>query len=326
MFSSLVVLASVLAVVSAGLYTHDESHQKYVWDSFKKDFGRRYDTMEEEMSRFGNFITNLKIADARNEKEKLAGGSAVHGITKFSDMSQEEFKLQFLKSDKSMKLGGEVFEVKEPPKANAGLVDWSGIFTTPIKNQGYCGSCWAFSAAEQIESDAIRTLGVSYLLSPEQITQCDRTSFGCGGGWTEHAYNYVNRAGGITTEAIYPYTSSDGTTGTCHDNSAQAVITVSGYSTISGESQMASYVQNTGPISVCLDANNFNSYTGGVMAACGQQVDHCVQAVGVDVGNYWVVRNSWGEGWGEGGRIRLAYGSNTCNIAYDPTFVTVGRK
>jgi C1A family cysteine protease len=116
---------------------------------------------------------------------------------------------------------------------SSGLVDWSGKLTTPVKDQGYCGSCWAFSATEQIESDAIRTLGVTYLLSPEQITQCDKTSSGCNGGWSENAYNYVKSAGGLETEANYPYTSYNGKTGTCSAVSSKFVVTVTGYKTLS---------------------------------------------------------------------------------------------
>ena len=100
---------------------------------------------------------------------------------------------------------------------------------------------------------------------------------------------------------------------------------VTGYSTIKGESSMASYMQSTGPLSVCLDASNWNSYTGGILSVCGKSVDHCVQAVGVNAatGGYWKVRNSWGTTWGESGFIRLAYGANTCDITSDPTWVAV---
>jgi C1A family cysteine protease len=200
-----------------------------------------------------------------------------------------------------------------------------GKYTTPVKNQGSCGSCWAFSATEQIESDAMRKLGVSYVLSPQQITSCDTTSQGCNGGWTEHAFNYVKRAGGIERESAYPYT---GTTGTCKASSSQFVIAVSGYSTVSGESNMASYTQSNGPLSVCVDASTWNTYRGGIMSSCGKSVNHCVQAVGVDArsGGYWKVRNSWGVSWGESGHIRLAYGANTCAITNDPTYVSVSKK
>jgi len=207
--------------------------------------------------------------------------------------------------------------------ANAG-----GQCVGAVRSQLNCGSCWAFSASEQIESDSMRTLKTSYTLSPEQIVQCDTTSYGCSGGWTEHAYNYVKKAGGIETESAYPYSSYYGTTGTCKVDSTKFVIAVTGYYTVSGESNMASYVQTTGPLSVCLDASSWNSYTGGIMTSCGKQVDHCVQAVGVlaQSGGYWKVRNSWGTSWGESGFIRLAYGQNTCAITNDPTYVTVTKK
>jgi len=274
-------------------------------------------------------VENLKVVDARNAAELKAGGNAVHGITKFSDLSQVEFETRYLLADPTMKTKeGRVYAEKmAAPVSTMGAVNWAGIYTTPVKDQGYCGSCWAFSATEQIESEMMRLKGVTQLLSAEQITQCDKTSFGCGGGWTEHAYNYVVRAKGMSTEADYPYSSYQGATGTCSDDAHAKVSTsaISGYVTVNGEDQMASYMQSTGPLSVCLDANTFNSYKGGILTTCGNQVDHCVQAVGVDLSAstpYWIVRNSWGTTWGEAGYIRIAYGKNLCAIASDPTYVT----
>jgi len=327
MIYQVAVLASILAVASARLYTEQSSHQKYLWENFKTEHGKSYETMEEEIKRFNFFLENLKVADLRNEAEAKNGGSAIHGITKFFDLSQSEFESIYLKADVSMKSNNaEVTEITTAPTTT--LVDWTGVYTTPVKNQGYCGSCWAFSAAEQIESDSMRTLKTSYILSPEQIVQCDKTSAGCNGGWTEHAYNYVTKAGGIETESDYPYTSYTGKTGTCSYTQSKSVIKVSGYKTISGESSMASYVQATGPLSVCVDASSWNSYTGGILSTCGKNVDHCVQAVGVypaSSGGYWKVRNSWGTSWGESGYIRLAYGKNTCDITNDPTYVSVSK-
>jgi len=278
--------------------------------------------MDLEARRFNIFLENLKIADQRNAEEN---GSAIHGITKFSDLTQAEFESSFLTSDPAMK--GEAATVdssNNTPDTTMGLVDWSGKLTTPVKDQGYCGSCWAFSATEQIESDSMRTLGTSYILSPEQITQCDTRSSGCNGGWTERAYDYVKSAGGIETNSDYPYTSYQGVTGSCHSDKTKFKIGVTGYTTIRGESNMASYVQKTGPLSVCVDASKWNSYKGGIVTSCGTRVDHCVQAVGVDASSsgYWKVRNSWGTGWGESGYIRLAYGKNMCAITNDPTWVT----
>lgn len=321
------VLAFLLSagVVSADLFVSHPDHQKFLFEEFKTDFNKKY-SAEEEDNRFQIFVSNLKLADERNAEEKMNGGTAVHGITQFMDLSPAEFRNRFLLSDPRMKTNGaEVVEISEPVNTTAGVTDWSGKYTTPVKNQAQCGSCWAFSATEQIESDSMRTLGTNYILSPEQIVQCDKTSYGCNGGWTEHAYNYVKSTGGITTDSNYPYTSSTGVTGQCADKGNNYVISVSGYSTVKGESSMASYVQKTGPLSVCLDASTWSTYKGGIMTSCPKQVDHCVQAVGVDASSngYWKVRNSWGTSWGESGYIRLAYGKNTCDITNDPTWVTV---
>jgi len=328
MIYATLVLSALVATASAGVFPDDPAQQKALWESFKANFKKNYNTMDEESHRFGHFLENLKTADRRNQLELRNGGTAVHGITVLSDLSQSEFEARFLTADVTMMTTeGRTYHVsQETVDTTSSLVDWTGKFTTPVKDQGYCGSCWAFSATEQIESDAMRTLGMlsSHTLSAEQVTQCTSGSYGCDGGWTEKAYNYVKSVKGLVTDHEYPYTSYQGTTGSCKVNTGTAVIGVSSYTTVSGESNMASYVQNHGPLSVCLDASSWNSYTGGIMKTCGKSVDHCVQAVGVDTaGGYWKVRNSWGTKWGESGFIRLSYGSNTCDIANDPTYVTV---
>jgi len=318
------VLAS--SAVGSKLFSEDPVVQKYMFDSFKREYGFEFSTMEEEQVRFQNFVSNLKAADERNEAELKVGGSAVHGITKMSALSEVEFRKRYLGSDVNMKAPStNVLNYVPPYTGVETLVDWTGKYTTAVKDQGYCGSCWAFSAAEQIESDAWRTLGVSTLLSPQQITSCDSTSYGCDGGWTENAYNYVKRAGGIESNADYPYTSYQGVTGTCKATASKYIVGVDSYTTVNGETNMANYVKATGPLSVCVDASTWNSYRGGIMSSCGRMVNHCVQAVGVDAtaGGYWKVRNSWGTSWGESGYIRLAYGQDTCHITNDPTYVKV---
>lgn len=326
MISQLIVAVAIVGTVSAKLYNEDATFQKYMWENFKREHSKSYDSMDEENKRFRVFLENLQMADLRNSRELKNGGTEVHGITKFSDMSQVEFETNFLTADPKMKTSSAPVDqtVRAPPKADLGLVDWSGELTTPVKDQGYCGSCWAFSATEQIESDYIREHGIMYELSAEQITQCTTASSGCNGGWTESAYNYVKMEGGLESESAYPYTSYQGITGVCHDG-GDYKVGITGYTTIKGESNMASYVQSTGPLSVCVDATSWNSYHGGIMTSCGNRVDHCVQAVGVDtsvINGYWKVRNSWGTSWGESGYIRLAYGQNTCDITNDPTYVS----
>jgi len=312
---------------------------KQMWENFKAENGKHYSTFDEETSRFNKFVSNLPIIDRRNLAERTSGGSALHGVTRFSDMSAEEFAQVYLTLDPStfppIDNSTLVTEVK-PYEGTQALVDWSGKYTTPVRDQGYCGSCWAFSASEQIESDAIRLVGwgthTTDQLSPEQLVDCDTRSSGCNGGWPEWAYDYVKKAGGIELESAYPYSAYNGKSGTCKASSSSFKVTVSSYYTYpsgaASESNMASHVKSTGPLSICIDASTWSSYKGGIMSSCGSSVNHAVQAVGVDdsSGGYWKVRNSWGSGWGEAGYIRLAYGHNTCSIGYRASYTTVVRK
>lgn len=324
-----IVALALLGSASASLFHNTTGVMREMFDGFKRDFAKSYASIAEDEARFEVFVENMKIADARNVAERIAGGSATHGITRFSDLTQEEFAARYLRSMPRVTTATVDNTVKPLAPGVSASQDWTGTYTTAVKNQGYCGSCWAFSAVEQVESDTMRTLSKTYTLAPQQVVSCDDLeSEGCNGGWSEDAYDYIKQAGGIVQESDYPYSTASsqfGITGTCKTASTtDPVVTVDSYSTISGESSMASYVEATGPLSVCLDASSWNSYTGGIMSSCGKQVDHCVQAVGVDTGaGYWKVRNSWGTTWGEDGFIRLAYGSNTCDITNDPTYTTV---
>jgi C1A family cysteine protease len=328
------LIATLALGASANFASSSPEQIKQLWESFKQSHSKSYSTMTEELSRFQKFTENLAIIDQRNANELAAGGSAKHGITQFSDMSQAEFADIFLTLDVTKIPSSNATEVTDvkPYTGAAGLVDWTGRYTTAVKNQGYCGSCWAFSASEQIESDAIRQAGWSTgtWLSPEQLVDCDTQSSACNGGWPEWAYDYVRKAGGIELESDYPYSAYYGTSGACKANSGLFKVGVSGYSTFTrgAESQIASYVKSTGPVSICLDASDWNSYTGGVVTSCGNNVNHAVQAVGVDDSSsgYWKIRNSWGASWGEAGYIRLKYGQNTCNVAYRASYTSTFRK
>lgn len=291
----------------------------------------QYSSEEEEEEKFSNFKEFLKIVDSRNEDETEAGGSALHGLTKFGDLSTEEFQegyLGFKESDddrRRRQLKAKKAKVQKY-KGSETAVNWADVYTTNVKDQGYCGSCWAFSTTEQVESDAIRAglLSTKQDLSTQQIVSCDTTNWGCSGGNTETAYEYIKSTGGLELEASYPYTSYYDVTGTCKSTSSKYKITVSEYYSISGEENMINYVLAKGPLSICVAASTWSSYTSGIVSSCDKNVDHCVQVVGVDTDNdYWIVRNSWGTDWGENGYIYLKTGQNTCYITYDPTYAAV---
>jgi C1A family cysteine protease len=312
--------AAVLAVAGATRLSDSPAENlKLMWEAFKEEHKRHYSTEDEEYRRYGIFLRTLKLIDERNAEERANGGSAVHDITRFADRTQEEFEKLLNYEPAPESLRGDATEVEVPPyEGTESLVDWTGKYTTPVKDQGYCGSCWAFAASEQIESDAMRQLKTSYVLGPQQMVSCDKKDGGCNGGRQETAYSYIQSCGGQEQEKDYPYTSGkSGQNGSCQENKNKFVLGVKSYHTVRGESSMANYVKSSGPLSIAVDASTWNSYRGGIMSNCGTRINHAVQAVGVDTskGGYWKVRNSWGKSWGESGYIRLAYGQNTCGLA-----------
>lgn len=313
-----------------------------LFDEFQTKFQRTYATDKEAKTRFKNFLEFLRNVDSRNEKEQDMGGSAVHGVTIFSDMSDSEMSGIFMgyvpvSTPEVLALSKKPMLSKYGGKSNS--VDWSGIYTTAIKQQGYCGSCWAFAAVMQIESDGIRAglITTKDDLSTEQLVACDNEdnkalseyvlNRGCYGGNTETAYAYVNYVGGIVHESDYPYTSFWEKVKSCDKDNDDYVVTVDNYYVIdTGEDDMIEYVMSTGPLAVCVDANDWVSYTGGVIHSCGNSLDHCVQLVGYDKDNeYWIVRNSWGEAWGDNGYVMLKGGKNTCGLTTIPTYTSVSK-
>lgn len=301
---------------------------KQLWEQFKAQHGRSYSTMSEESHRYGVFVNTLSIIDARNAAEEARNGGAVHGITRFADLTQEEFAERFLNTrvvDSMRSINGTKTEV---PLLNGatGSVDYTGKQTTAIKDQGNCGSCWAHAGAQQMESDGMRLNGnpASLELSVQQLVSCDHGDgqHGCMGGLQEPGFDYVRDNGGIVTAQDYPYTEK---TGRCDTSINNYVVGVTGYEFIIDsdvavtEEQFTSYVLSTGTLSIGVDATTWSTYKSGVMSDCGKGTDinHAVQIVGVDnsASGWWKIRNSWSADWGEEGTIRVAYGSNTCGLA-----------
>lgn len=274
-------------------------------------------------------LNNFKLSIETARQLNLNSPSARFGLTKYSDMSAEEFKNVILMKNpvKTPTEGRQLLE--KGPLAPPATYDWrSKQVVTAVKDQGQCGSCWAFSVTENIESIWMlaKKITVSQMqpLAPQQIVDCDRSDGGCNGGDPPTAYQYVINAPGMEPERDYPYRAVNGR---CAYNRADVYATITGwrYATEShNEDQMRDNLVNWGPLSICVDAQPWQHYTGGIMTAsqCGNNLDHCVLATGYDVSAatpYWIVRNSWGANWGENGYIRLQYGKNTCGLSDEAT-------
>jgi C1A family cysteine protease len=308
--------------------------------AFIKKFrgGLGYDSEIETVGRFTTFKANLRLAEERTRRGSLNARPGVkpetHGVTQFSDLTPAEFSA---KHKGFMPVRG---KIPFPPKkvhanvsANAQSIDWNAKGAlTPIKNQGQCGSCWAFSATEQLESQFYQKYGTLRELSPQQVTSCTTSCLGCNGGNPISAWGYVSSFGGQEPNLDYPYVSGiTGQTGTCKSKAQDIVEDVgSTYSMIadspSEESNMLAQIQES-PMSICVDATLWQTYQGGVITAssgCGTTIDHAVQATGYNAeGNYWIIRNSWGSTWGENGFVWVEYGSNVCGVTDQATIVSV---
>jgi len=297
------------------------------FSDFAAKYGKTYSTPAEYARRLAIFEQNIQMVNQQNAEHILIGGNAVFGITQFMDLTKEEFASTYL----TYRPSNDDTRERVVPQVNGPLamtVDWQARgYVTPVKDQGQCGSCWAFSATEAIESYGALNGGYSLIvLSPQQITSCDKVDGGCNGGNTETAYQYVMGAGGLETDAAYPYTSGTfGITGTCKFDASQIKVSIKNYASVAkGESYLQAALNN-GPCSVCLAATSFQTYTGGILMSCPGLIDHCVQTTGYDSSYttpYWKVRNSWGTSWGEAGYIRIAMGSDLCKIANDVTYPT----
>merc|ERR1712048_140613 len=228
---------------------------------------------------------------------------------------------------------------------------------------GQCGSCWAFSATEAIESQMILSTGGKFAveLSPQQIASCTPATGqygceGCNGGFTWGAYEYVKSVAGLANSFYIPYEQSltestatkkcmtlkvaeiDGPNQQLTGGFAQVTgytyatpACTSGACANQDLDKLAAALEET-PVSVCVNAGAWNDYTGGVLtsAACGSMAadeqDHCVMATGFNTTAptpYWIVRNSWSSTWGEEGYIYLEMAENTCGLADDATIPTV---
>jgi len=315
---ALVVLAIAVSAVS------EVEYQTTFVDWMHKN-GKTY-AMEEFFFRFEVFRANMDFVLQHN----AAGKSWQVELNKFADLTRGEFKNIYLGYKPELRQNA-----KEMPIALSkiqayptGSLDWSEQgAVTGVKDQGQCGSCWAFSTTGSIEGAIYLKNKVLNSLSEQQLVDCAGKygNLGCNGGLMDRAFKYVE-ANGLCSESDYPYTAKDGT---CRSDSCtiQPYTKITGYKDVTPKSEPDLGAScDMQPISIAIEADQtgFQLYKSGVFSGiCGENLDHGVLLVGygTDTGqDYWKVKNSWGVSWGEKGYIRMIRNKNECGISDEPSY------
>ena len=332
-----VAVLLLLGVVSATQMFSDEHYenefavfvQKYEKTYAAQEFFRRFRVFKENM----DHVVRMSLDD-----------SVTHEVAMnhFGDLTNEEYQNIFLGYQR--------------PNRERNYEDLSGIeladsldwvakgAVTGVKDQGQCGSCWAFSGTSTVESAVAIKTGELYDLSEQESVDCSTlkngyTNMGCNGGMYDTMWKYVKANGGICSEDSYPYTSgTTKKTGTCQKTCTPIEETkVSNYVTVkTGSDDALMTALNVEPVSIAIEADtkSFQLYKSGVYTdyeGCGTTLDHAVVLVGYGScsdGDYYILRNSWGTGWGENGYMRIGRGSQyetsgMCGLLQDPMYPVV---
>jgi len=290
------------------------------------------------------FFQHHAIVKAHNELYRAGNYTSFLELNQFAALSAAEFNFFKGYNPKKMDLVTvSPKDYKNTGKQNPASVDWRDQgYVNPVKNQGQCGSCWAFSTIVSAEGQLKKVSGNLVSLSEQDLVDCVKhvslnnteCCMGCNGGLMPYAFQYMidSQNGGGNTEASYSYTGKDGT---CKYRTKDkwSGAKVDSFTQVYGEDDLADAVANVGPISVAVDANiAWQLYGGGVTNAVGcsnspNKLDHGVAVVGygTDGSDYWIVRNSWGATWGEKGYMRLKRGSNRCGIADAPCYPNMSK-
>jgi cysteine peptidase B len=324
-----VAMTALVAMLAAIGVTGANNGADYVeqFELFKKTHGRQYVSQSEEAKRLGYFVRNMQNAARLQVLNPLAR----FGMNEFSDLSEDEFKVRH-NAEAHFRRAIRNRQKRPAPKLKAAgkfaqQQDWRQHgAVTQVKNQGQCGSCWSFSTTGNIEGQWALAGNTLVSLSEQELVSCDTTCYGCNGGLMDDAFEWLvsARGGGITSESQYPYQSGSGVAPSCDLSGMTDVAWITGHTDIAhDENSMAQQVSTGGPLSIGVDATSWQTYQGGILTDCtSSQVDHGVLIVGYDLTNsppYWIIKNSWGESWGENGYLRVEYGQNQCLITSAPS-------
>lgn len=325
-----------------------EATARYLFANWRAQYPHVTIEVAEEETRFAIFKSNFETIISHNMKKKSDDDDYTMGMNEFGHLTWREFKRMYVGGARSDLESNEPRQQHLIPSnftAPKGGVDWSKKgAVTPIKNQGQCGSCWAFSTTGSLEGAYFLKTGELKSFSEQQLVDCDKKQDqGCNGGLMDNAFDFIKTNKGLCTEEAYPYKGVDGTCKKkCKDDSKATVKTHTDVAA-NAKALMSAIAKQPVSIAIEADQSSFQFYKSGVFtAACGTTLDHGVLAVGygtmgkknateVDTKkkakNYWKVKNSWGASWGMNGFILLERGKKQkggqCGILNSASYPTL---
>jgi len=326
----LLILSVALLVACASAASIFDSQMDTFWNDFKHHHGKSYATPSEETKRRATWEANLNFIRQHNMEADNGHHTYWVKMNKYGDMTSQEFvnTVNGFNMTRQMKKSVNTPTFMAPSNVKIpDSVDWrTQGYVTPIKDQGQCGSCWAFSAVASLEGQHFKQAKSLVSLSEQNLVDCSQNfgNMGCDGGLMDQAFAYIKSNMGIDTEVSYPYEAVDDT---CKFNKNTIGATDNGFMDITSGDEMAlaTAIATVGPISVAIDAsqNSFQFYSSGIYTdpdCSSTELDHGVTAVGYGSNgasqDYYIVKNSWGTSWGDQGYILMARNQNNmCGIA-----------
>jgi len=297
------------------------TYERSDFAAYKAKYNKSFEP-EEELMRHQNYLNAIALINNHNAEYDQGKHTWFMGENAFLDWTEEEFNIRNGYRAGMIKTSGEVFV----PSGNAvpDKKDWRDEGAVQrVKDQGQCGSCWAFGTVGALEGQQFLVNGNLPDCSEQQLVDCDHQSSGCGGGLEIWAYDYIIDQGshGLDTQDSYPYTARDGSCKTdITGDDKNVCVTIKNHKAIDRtEDALKKAIAEIGPVNVGVYASTWSHYSGGIFdESCHGSINHAVLGVGYDTAaGFWIIKNSWGTSWGEDGYIRLVMGKNICSMADD---------